>query len=243
MILNGSPTPLFSVSEKKSLWLIGVSLLIVGVVLAVLIVFDAQHYVIDLLRWFDSGGSLATLLFVLVMVAVNFFLLPGVLFTCGAGFFWVVEGSVYVVCGTTIGASISFLISRFLLGERAANYIRGHTKLNLLSEELGIHGGKIVFLTRLIPFSPSELANYFFGFTPVSFRGFAIASLFGFIPYSVHSVYLGPIVADITLLTEGSIRRTPLEWSFYAGGFVVTIVILIYFNHLARRALSKYVEQ
>jgi bacteriorhodopsin len=36
------------------------------------------------------------------------------------------------------------------------------------------------------------------------------------------------------------VERSPLQWAFYGLGFVATIVALLYFNNLARRALAVY---
>jgi hypothetical protein len=41
-----------------------------------------------------------------------------------------------------------------------------HARLRVVSEELTPHGWKIVLLTRLIPFFPGKISNYFFGLTP-----------------------------------------------------------------------------
>ncbi|MFN2310366.1 MAG: VTT domain-containing protein, partial [Gammaproteobacteria bacterium] len=57
-------------------------------------------------------------------------------------------------------------------------------KLQVVSEELTPHGWKIVLLTRLIPFFPGKISNYFFGLTEFSLPGFVGGSLLGFIPYS-----------------------------------------------------------
>lgn len=61
--------------------------------IGLLIHFGATDYVLRLLRWFHALGVWAPLLFILLMAAVVV-LLPGVLFTTGAGFvFGVLEGS------------------------------------------------------------------------------------------------------------------------------------------------------
>ena len=131
-------------------------------------------------------------------------ILPGVLLTTGAGFvFGVVEGSIVVVLGTTLGSALAFLIARHLFGARAAHYVRSHPRLKLVKEEMAAHGWIIVLLIRLIPFFPSKISNYFFGLTSFSFRGYVAGSLIGFIPFSVHSVYLGSIAADIATLDDG----------------------------------------
>jgi len=149
------------------------SMLFVGAILVALFYFDLDDEVRRLLEWLDAQGMWAPLLFVLVIAVVVVLLLPGALFTTGAGFvFGVVEGSVYVVIGTTLGAVIAFFIARRLFGERAARYVLKHRKLWLVHDRLASEGWKIVLLIRLVPFFPSKLANYFFGLTSVSLRGF-----------------------------------------------------------------------
>jgi uncharacterized membrane protein YdjX (TVP38/TMEM64 family) len=218
-------------------------ILFVAAILGVLVYFGAHEQIVRLLMWFDAQGAWVSLLFILLMAAVVVLVLPGVLFTTGAGFvFGVLEGSIYVVTGTTLGAVLAFLIARYLFGQRARQFVMSRSKLRLVSEGLTPHGWKIVLLTRLIPFFPSKISNYFFGLTPFRLRGYAIGSLLGFIPFSVHNVYLGSIVADLSTLGARDLGRSPLEWTLYGAGFVATVVGVVYLNHLARRALARYTD-
>jgi uncharacterized membrane protein YdjX (TVP38/TMEM64 family) len=148
-----------------------------------------------------------------------------------------------VVLGTTVGASLAFLIARHLFGRRATHFVLAHAKLDMMSRELAPHGWKIVMLTRLIPFFPSKISNYFFGLTPCSFRAYIGASLVGFIPFSVHNVYLGSIAADLATLGERNVDRTPLEWTLYGIGFLIVVGAVIYLSHLARRVLAGLMEE
>jgi uncharacterized membrane protein YdjX (TVP38/TMEM64 family) len=225
-------------------WMIAASTLFVAGVLGILIYFDAQQQALLLLQWLDTMGIWALSLFTLIMALVVILLLPGVMFTVGAGFvFGVVEGSICVVLGTTLGSTIAFLLARYLLGSSARQYVLSHTKLKLFSEELTPHGWKIVMLSRLVPFFPFKLSNYFFGLTPFSLRGFVGGTMIGIIPFSVHNVYLGSIASDITTLGVRPLDRTPIEWALYIVGFLAVLSIALYLNRLARRALSKYTEQ
>jgi len=224
-------------------WSIAVSVLFVAAVLGVLIYFDTHQQVLRLLEWMDAQGAWGPLLFILIMMLVVVLVLPGVLFTTGAGFvFGVVEGTVYVVLGTTLGATLAFLIARYLFGARATRFILAHARLKLVSEELTPQDWKIVLLTRLVPFFPFKLSNYFFGLTRFSLRGFVLGSFAGIIPFSLHNVYLGSIAADIATLGARSAERTPLQWALYGAGLLATIVAVIYLSHLARRALAKYTQ-
>lgn len=222
---------------------VAASVLFVAGLLALLVYFGAHEQVLRLLMWFEAQGAWAPLLFILIMAAVVVLVLPGVLFTTGAGFvFGVVEGTIIVVLGTTLGAVLAFLIARHLFGPRARSFVMARAKLQVVSDELTPHGWKIVLLTRLIPFFPGKISNYFFGLTPFSLTGFVGGSLLGFIPYSVHNVYLGSIAADITTLGARNLDRTPLQWALYGAGFIATVVAVIYLSRLARRALSRYTD-
>lgn len=228
---------------RSPLFGIGMSILFVGLVIVLLVAFGIHERIVVLLQWFEAQGAWAAALFILIMAAAVVFLLPGILFTTGAGFvFGLLEGSVYVVLGTTLGATVAFLIARYVFGERARGFILNRAKLRIVSEELKPHGWKIVLMTRLIPFFPSKLSNYFFGLTSFSLRGYVLGSLIGFTPFSVHNVYLGSLAADVTTLGVRETARTPLEWALYGAGFLVTLGVVIFLNRLARRALARYTE-
>lgn len=232
------------IRARSPVWSFAASVLFVAAVLGVLIYFDTHQQVLRLLEWLDAQGAWAPLLFILVMTLVVVLVLPGVMFTTGAGFvFGVVEGTVYVVLGTTLGATLAFLIARYLFGARATRFILAHARLKLVSEELTPQGWKIVLLTRLVPFFPFKLSNYFFGLTRFSLRGFVSGTFVGIIPFSLHNVYLGSIAADIATLGARSADRTPLQWALYGAGLLATIVAVIYLSRLAHRALAKYTAE
>ena len=229
--------------KVSPIWGILASVLFVGAVLGVLVYFGVHEQVVVLLRWVEAQGFWGPVMFIIVMALVIVFLLPGVLFTTGAGFvFGVMEGTLYVVLGSTMGAAMACMFARPFCGRRAADFVRSQAKLNLVSQELTPNGWKIVLLTRLIPFFPSKLSNYFFGLTKFSFQGYVVGTLIGFIPFSLHNVYLGSLAADITTLGVRNTGRTPLEWTLYGAGFVATLIVVVYLNRLARRALARYTD-
>ncbi len=226
---------------RSPLWGILASVGFVAAILAVLMYFDIHRHLVGVLQWVEAQGVWAALIFIAIMALAVVLLLPGIFFTTGAGFvFGVVEGSVYVVTGTTLGACIAFLAARHLFGARAARFIVARSRLSLVNEEMARHDWKVVLLTRLIPFFPAKLSNYFFGLTSFSFRGYAAGSFVGFIPFSVHNVYLGSIAADVAALGNRELGRSPVEWAVYGGGFLATLFAVVYLNRIARRALARY---
>ena len=202
--------------------------------------FDTDEQVLQLLQWLETQGFSALVWFVLIMALVVVLLLPGVLFTTGAGFvFGVAQGTAAVVVGTTLGATLAFIMARHLAGAGIRRIILSNRWLNVLSRGLSSQGFRIVLLTRLVPFFPGKVSNYVFGLSDVSLRDFVFASLLGFVPFSLHNVYLGSIAADLATLGSRNAARTPLEWSLYGVGFLASIGLVLYLNRLASRMLAE----
>lgn len=232
-------------TNAKNKWapLLGVlgSIAFVSAVLGIMVYFDVDEQLVALLEWIDGQGIWAAALFITLMAAVVVFLLPGIFLTTGAGFvFGVFEGTLYVVLGTTVGAGIAFLIARYLFGERAKKFVLSRNRLSVVSGAMEKRTFLVVLLSRLIPFFPMKISNYVFGLSNFNFREYMLGSLIGFIPFSLHNVYLGSIAGDLMSLFSGESQRSGLEWLLYGAGFVATVVAIVYFNRVARKALSEY---
>jgi uncharacterized membrane protein YdjX (TVP38/TMEM64 family) len=234
-----------SKSKFSMLQFILMSILGVTAILALVIYAGFDAKILLILQWFDDHNTWAPTLFVLLMATVVVLILPGIWLTMGAGvLFGVVHGSLYVILGTTLGASISFLVARFFFGTHSQQYIaRRQTKLKFITDHFKSKSWKIVFITRLIPFFPAKLANYFFGLTRCSFLHYVFATFIGIIPFSVHSVYLGSIVTDIATLGSRNNDRSQLQWALYILGFLVTLAIVIYLGRKAARHLNNVAQE
>lgn len=139
-----------------------------------------------------------------------------------------------MVIGTTLGAVIAFLIARHVFGARAAQWLRQRARAHALVEEIGRHDWRVVMLTRLVPFFPFKLSNYFFGLTAVALKDFALGTTVGIIPFSIHNVYLGAMAA---LGVKGA---SPWQWLLYGLGFAASVILVVHFNRMARAALARY---
>lgn len=220
---------------------ITIGILLAGGIIGAFVYFDGQYHVLRLFDWLDELGPWAPVLFILIDMLVVIFLLPGVMFTLGAGFmFGVLKGSLYVVIGTTLGATIAFMIARHLFGERVSRLVLSHSKLKLVDEEFGRQGWKIVLLTRLVPFFPFKLSNYVFGLMQISLRHFILGVFFGIWPITINNVYVGSLAADLATIGSRTASRSLAEWAVYGIGLIVTVGVVVYITRLARKALDDY---
>lgn len=229
-------------ARSKSFWVAGLVLVFLGILTAVLI--NQRDAVIQFLRWIQQIGFWGPVLFILLYTAFIIFLLPTVVLTFAAGFlFGIFHGSAYVVLSITLGAAVAFLIARYLFGERVTRYILQHPKLRVLDYELVREGWKIILLSRLVPFFPAKAANYFFGLARFRLKDFLIGTLLGVIPLTIINVYIGSLISDLTAIGSGQTLRSPLQWAAYGLGFAIAIVAFIYITRIARRAMTKAMNQ
>ena len=224
------------------------SRLIVKVVLAVVVIaglvvvtrfIDLQQIFRNALAWISGLGPTGPLVFVLLYIVACVLLLPGSLLTLGAGVvFGVIEGSVVVSVGSTLGATCAFLVGRYLARDWVGAKIAGNEKFKAIDEAVAVEGWKIVGLTRLSPVFPFNLLNYAFGLTQVKLKHYLIASWLGMMPGTILYVYIGSLAGDLATLGGGERTRTPGEWVLYGIGLLATIVVTVFVTRIAKRALD-----
>ncbi len=192
------------------------------------------------LDWISGLGPWGPIAFALFYVAACILFLPGSLLTLGGGFiFGVVKGSLFVWISAVLGASVSFLIGRYLARDWVAKKIEGHDGFKRIDEAIAEEGWKIVGLTRLSPVFPFNLLNYSLGLTKVSFRDYFLASCVGMLPGTLIYVYLGSLAGDLALLGQAGETRSPVEWTLYVVGLLATLAVTVYITRIARRALDR----
>jgi len=167
-----------------------------------LILFLAQHYLdigsyLDPERieaWLNDAGSLAPMLFMLIMAAaIVISPIPSLpLDIAGGAFFGPFWGTLYASVGALVGAMISFLIARALGRDLIARFLGGHINFcNECSDRLLI---KIVFLSRLLPVISFDIVSYGAGLTKMSLSKFGLATYIGMLPLTFAYNYYGSIL-------------------------------------------------
>ena len=224
------------------------SRLIVKVVLAVVVIaglvvvtrfIDLQQIFRNALAWISGLGPTGPLVFVLLYIVACVLLLPGSLLTLGAGVvFGVIEGSVVVSVGSTLGATCAFLVGRYLARDWVGAKIAGNDKFKAIDEAVAVEGWKIVGLTRLSPVFPFNLLNYAFGLTQVKLKHYLIASWLGMMPGTILYVYIGSLAGDLASLGSGERTRSTGEWILYGIGLAATIVVTVFVTRIAKKALD-----
>ncbi len=222
------------------------SLLLAAAVIGLLVLmrtYDMQGAIHGALAWIDGLGPWGPAVFIALYAAATVFFIPGSLLTLGAGtLFGVVKGTVIVSAASMLGATLSFLIGRYLARDWVSSKVAGDPKFAAIDSAVGREGWKIVGLTRLSPVFPFTLLNYGFGVTKVTLRDYFFASWIGMLPGTLMYVYIGSLAGDLAGMGAAGRARTPGEWSLYVVGLLATVAVTVYVTKIARKALEEKVS-
>jgi uncharacterized membrane protein YdjX (TVP38/TMEM64 family)/Fe-S oxidoreductase len=206
--------------------------LVIGAILAIRLSGATAYLEQVKLRELIAGyGASAPAVYMLVYAIAPALFLPGLPLTIAGGIlfgpFW---GVIYTISGATMGASIAFLVARYVGRE----WIEGKLKsprwrqLDTMVEE---HGWKAVAFTRLLPIFPFNLLNYAFGLTRIKFSHYALASFFCMLPACIAFIVFSSSLLEVV---RGSV--TP---SFVIGAVLIVAVALIPFFYKKYKAFNK----
>jgi uncharacterized membrane protein YdjX (TVP38/TMEM64 family)/rhodanese-related sulfurtransferase len=116
--------------------------------------------------------------------------LPGSLFSlAGGALFGPVWGTVLNLSGATIGASIAFLIARYIAGGWVERTAGG--RLKRLIGGVEAEGWRFVAFVRLVPLFPFNLTNYALGLTRIKFVPYVVTSFICMAPGALAYTWLG----------------------------------------------------
>ena len=229
--------------QSKSIWKWVLALLAVASLLVVLYFLDVQELIQVALAWISDLGPWGPVVFIVFYILATLLFLPGLIPTMAAGvLFGVIQGTLLVSISSISGATLAFLIGRYLAREWVATMIRGNQKFEAIDAAVAQEGWKIVGLTRLSPVFPFNLLNYAFGLTQVSLKHYFLASWIGMLPGTVMYVYIGSLAGDLAALGSGDRSVTPAEWALRVIGLIATVILTVYITRIAQRALNRKVK-
>lgn len=173
----------------------------------------------ELRRWIGGFGHWGPLVYVLIYCVAPSFMVPGLPLTVMGGIlFGPLWGTVYALTGATVGASIAFLLARYM-GRGWVERFMSEGTLRELDEKVHEQGWKIVAFTRVVPLFPFNFLNYAFGLTSVSFGQYALASF----------IFMAPGTAAYAIFSSSllDIIKGRVSWEFLSGAVLVILVSLL----------------
>jgi uncharacterized membrane protein YdjX (TVP38/TMEM64 family)/rhodanese-related sulfurtransferase len=134
-------------------------------------------------------GAWAPLAFIIVFAVATVLFLPGsILALSGGALFGPLWGVLYNLLGATAGATLAFLVARYLASGWVTRKAGG--RLQRVIEGVEAEGWRFVAFVRLVPIFPFNLLNYALGLTRIRLFDYVLASLVCMAPGTVAYTYL-----------------------------------------------------
>jgi len=173
--------------------------------------------------WRAASPVLVGLYFFLFYVAVAALSLPGaVVLTLAAGaLFGLLWGTVIVSFASSIGATLAFLVSRYLF--RDAIQDRFGDRLSAINNGMAKDGVFYLFTLRLVPLFPFFIVNLLMGLTPIRTSSYYWVSQVGMLAGTLVYVNAGTQLAKISGLS-----------SIVSPGLLISFTLLGIFPLLAK---------
>lgn len=181
-------------------------LIVIALAIGAFFVFDLGAYLTlanlkarqsELAAFVEANPLAAVAAFFLLYVAVTALSLPGAaILTLAAGaIFGLWEGTLIVSFASTIGASLAFLSSRYLLRDWVKARFGG--RIEAIDRGIARDGAFYLLTLRLIPAFPFFLVNLAMGVTAMRLLTFALVSQAGMLPGTIVYVNAGTQLAGI----------------------------------------------
>jgi uncharacterized membrane protein YdjX (TVP38/TMEM64 family) len=193
-------------AEAKLAWKRLLPLLVLGGAVATIYGFGLHTYLSfeqlrlhrgELMAYVATMPIKAVVLFVAIYAVATALSLPGgaVLTLAGGFLFGIVEGSIAVVIGATLGATILFVVARSAFGD----VLRAKAGPWLAKMEAGFKENAFSYMLtlRLIPGFPFFVVNLVPAFLGVPLWTYVIATLIGIIPGTVVFASIGAGLGSI----------------------------------------------
>jgi pyruvate/2-oxoglutarate dehydrogenase complex dihydrolipoamide dehydrogenase (E3) component/uncharacterized membrane protein YdjX (TVP38/TMEM64 family) len=174
----------------------------------------------------DSPVGVALVFFAAYVVATALSVPGAVILTLGAGaLFGFSMGTLIVSFASSIGATLAFLASRYVL--RDAIQRRFGTRLKTINEGMAKEGTLYLFTLRLVPLFPFFLVNLLMGLTPIRTLSYYLVSQVGMLAGTLVYVNAGTQLAQITSLS-----------GIVSPGLLLSFILLGVFPLLAKKLMK-----
>lgn len=222
-------------------------LLGIALVVALFFIFDLQRFLTlesikarqhDFENFYKGHTAVTIMIYMVVYILVTAMSLPGaaVMSLAGGALFGLVTGTVMVSFASTIGATLAFLLSRFLFRDTIQK--KFGDKLASINRGIERDGNFYLFTLRLVPVFPFFIINVVMGLTPIKTLSFYLVSQIGMLPGTI--VYLNAGTQLGKLESAAGILSPAIIFSFALLGIFPLVARKIVDYLKARKVYTGY---
>ncbi len=176
--------------------------------------------------YLDHKG-LTVFIYMGIYIIVTALSLPGAtaMTLAGGALFGLAVGTLAVSFASTIGATLAFLVARFLLRDFVQN--KFGDKLKAINHGMEKDGAFYLFTLRLVPLFPFFVINLVMGLTPIRTMSFYAVSQIGMLAGTIVYVNAGTQIAQLDSLQ-----------GILSPGLIISFALLGIFPLIAKKAVS-----
>lgn len=176
--------------------------------LRALVNFVNKNYIISVLLYLGF-----------TIIGSSLLALPGLTFAIVAsGLFGPWTGSLYCLIGATMGAVVSFLLSRYLLKDSVEGLVRKNKKLYNIIFQADLEKEMLVLMiTRLLPIFPFNLQNFAYGISNISIGKYTIGTF----------LFMVPGIIIFSVGTEGVINRESRSAMLFIALLTISLMMVM----------------
>ena len=134
-------------------------------------------------------------------------------------------GTLLIVISATIGATLVFLLARYLIADWARERLQENKQAVKLMDSFQVDAFNYLLFLRLVPLFPFWLVNLVPAFTPVSSQTYIMTTLLGIIPGSFVFANLGQSLGQIE--NTGQLLSMPVLVAFTLLGILALAPVLL----------------
>lgn len=214
---------------------------VVAVLIGAFFLFDlGQYFTLEYLKAekdniltnYEQAKLTTIVVYMLIYIGVTALSLPGaaIMTLAGGAVFGVLEGTIIISFASTIGATLAFLVSRFILRDSIQEKFAD--KLKAINAGMEKEGAFYLFTLRLIPAFPFFVINLVMGITRIKVSQFFLVSQIGMLPGTIVFVNAGSQLAAIDSLS-----------GILSPGLMFSFVLLGLFPLIAKKSIEFYKAQ
>jgi uncharacterized membrane protein YdjX (TVP38/TMEM64 family) len=221
--------------SAKQITKIVAGLLLLAAIIVAFRLLPVGEWLRSFQTYVKSAGALGYVVYIVVYAVCVVAFVPASILTLGAGaIFGFVGGTIVVVIGATIGATLAFLLARGVMRKRIEKMTANNAKFRALDRAIAAEGVKIVFLIRLAVVFPFTYINYAFGLTAIPLSRYVLATFLGIIPATTAFVFAGSAAGNAATASTGSVTKV-----VYIAGAVVAVGVSVLIGRIATKAIQR----
>lgn len=213
--------------NKQYLRLLLSLLLIAGIATAL---FNRDLFDINTIKEsLDKLGIYAPIIFIGLYVIGTLFFFPGSLLTlAGGALFGPWLGTLYNLTGATLGATLAFMLSRYIGSEWVQQKASGI--LQKLLDGVEAEGWRFIAFVRLVPLFPFNILNYALGLTRIKLIPYMLTTWICMIPGGFAYTWLGHAGSEAASGSENTVQNILIA--------IALLAIVIYIPRVLKKNKS-----